>query len=70
MADEISNDQLMYRLNVAEKHIETLENNLVKLRQEIETAERRRLMYGIGALGAVISTLVGIIWSYRGVIFK
>lgn len=70
MTDPISNDQLVYRLNSAETHISNLETEIKQLRKEIETAERRRLMYGIGALGAVISTLVGIIWSYRGVIFK
>ena len=54
--------QLQSRLEVFEKEVHEKE----KARQQ---QERRNLLAGIGALGSIITTLGGIIWAYRSVIF-
>ena len=61
---ELENDlrQLQGRLEVFEKEVHEKE----KVRQQ---QERRNLIAGIGALGSIITTLGGIIWAYRSVIF-
>ena len=61
---ELENDLrgLQARLEGFEKEVHEKE----KLRQQ---QERRNLIAGIGALGSIITTLGGIIWTYRSVIF-
>ena len=66
-----------YRLEKAEAHIENLERHIekldaeiVRIRREAEEREKKRLSWGIGALGSVVMMLGGVIWAYRGVIFK
>lgn len=66
MTDEI----LLYRLSQAEAEITALKKDLKEFKEEEQERERKRLLWGISSLGAVIFTLGGVIWSYRAVIFK
>ncbi len=61
--------------------METLRNNLSEIKKQNEESitqikldaekrEKNRLLWGIGALGAVVSTMGTIIWQYRAMIFK
>lgn len=61
---------LEYRLEQAEKKIAALETELKRLEDETDELERKRLKWGITALGTIVMTLGGIIWQYRSVIFK
>lgn len=64
------NDTLEYRLAQAEKKITALETELRDFEKTAAELERKRLTWGISALGAVVMTLGAIIWQYRTVIFK
>lgn len=73
----MSDNIIEYRLAVLEKENEErkVENEALKQAlfdlEKAESAERQRqLVWGIGALGLVVSTLAGVIWAYRGEIFK
>lgn len=55
-----------YRLGELEKENEKLQGKI----KDLEDAEKRKLLWGISALGSVILALGGVIWTYRGVIFK
>lgn len=61
---------LEYRLEQAEIKINALEAELKRLEDETDELERKRLKWGISALGAIVMTLGTIIWQYRSVIFK
>lgn len=63
-------DALEYRLAQAEKKISALETELRDFERAAAELERKRLTWGISALGAVVMTLGTIIWQYRGMIFK
>ena len=52
------------------REINELRTEVQKMEDEMAQIEKRRLVWGISALGTVVATLAGIIWSYRGVIFK
>lgn len=53
-----------------EQHIEALEERAAKNEAARIAGERKQLLAGISFLGAIILTLSGVIWSYRGIIFK
>lgn len=36
----------------------------------LKAEEKAKLRWGIGVLGSVVMALFGILWAYRGVIFK
>lgn len=74
-------DILRYRLEQAENSIkeiraehrsdiETLKADLQKMREAEEQREKRYLVTGISSLGGVVLALAGVLWAYRGVIFK
>lgn len=44
--------------------------DLEEFEKAVEAREKKRLMTGISVLGSIVLSLVGIIWSYRSVIFK
>jgi len=64
-----------------QKHIKELEKMIRENRtfyerkmQEMtsyyEAQERSRLKWGISTLGTLVTILIGVVWNYRGVIFK
>lgn len=68
---------------IAELHaeIEQLESEQRKASKQFETElqaakdlqakrDRQNLVWGIGVLGAVVTTLGGVIWQYRSFIFR
>ena len=55
-----------YRLNEQAKELDELKGRVAQMEKD----EKSRLRWGIGALGSVIMALAGVIWAYRGVIFK
>jgi hypothetical protein len=62
---------------IFERKLADLEDEVHSLRSELArrdearlTRERSNLLAGIGALGSVIITLIGIIWAYRQAIFQ
>ena len=66
----MTQDVLLYRLQQAENKIDDLEQKLAKVTTEVTERERRNLRWGISALGAIIIALGGVLWAYRGIIFK
>ncbi len=77
MSEGEENTVLLYRLKALETIVKEQAVKLHTLEIEIETrdrqrddAEKKQLKAGIMALGAVIMTLVGVIWTYRDTIFR
>lgn len=76
--EPMANDEiLLYRLSQAEKHIaeqaadiERLNTKLNEMRIQDAAREKKQLMWGITTLGAVVMTLGGVLWAYRGIIFR
>jgi uncharacterized coiled-coil protein SlyX len=52
------------------EHVEDLEGRIERLRRDLDEKEKRLLWRGIMGLGALVSVLLGVIWNYRGQIFK
>lgn len=53
--------------------IDALLGRTAKLEEEVqrlEEAERAKWRWGVSALGAAVLGLAGIIWQYRGAIFR
>lgn len=57
--------------------VKELETDVARLQQQVEAMqlnlankERALLVRGIMALGAIVTVLGGIIWTYRSVIFR
>jgi hypothetical protein len=68
---------ILHRLETAEEEIKALRDREQAMEQRLEERDRqraveeqRRLLAGIAALGSVVMALLGIIWSFRGTIFK
>lgn len=59
-----------YRLQVAEAEIIELKQKLAALDKREEEREKKRLLWGISALGTAVMFLVSLVWSQRGVFFK
>lgn len=75
MADEY--DLMAWRMDVLEKALAKAIDEIHSIEERNETRdreraamERKQLVWGITFLGGIIMTLAGVIWSYRGVIFK
>lgn len=75
MSDDIQ--IALYRISELERQIKIqateiahIEERNVSRDRERAATERKQLYTGITALGAVILALAGVIWSYRGVIFR
>ena len=62
----LSDDLAEYRLLQLETKVAKLEQEI----HEIENSEKQKLKWGISVLGGALLTVVGIIWSYRNVIFR
>lgn len=65
-----STEVLEERLRHLTKDLEEVRSDLDRFRSDAELREKRNLIAGISILGSVALSLIGIIWSYRGVIFK
>ncbi len=68
---------LAYKVQQLEKQREADQAQIVVLRAEVETLERsmadrerKQLAAGIAALGTLVLTLLGVIWSYRSIIVR
>ena len=73
----MTEDNILYRLEQAEKHIEDTEKQIIGLRKKFDSREQERqeqetknLKYVIVFLGSLVSTLLAILWTYRSVIFR
>lgn len=66
----MSDETILYRLQLAEEHIEKLEQKFDARELERNKQEKKNLIWGISVLGGVASTLLGVLWAYRGIIFK
>jgi len=62
-------DRLEGLLNSTQKNTEILEKRINEFESAEAARERKWLLYGIMTLGGVVSTLIGVIWSYRFAIF-
>ena len=74
--DRNSAGVIQYRVMELENDLRILQSRLEGFEKEVhekekvrQQQERRNLIAGIGALGSIITTLGGIIWAYRSVIF-
>jgi hypothetical protein len=72
-----SNDVLAERIAHLQAVVAKQAEKIESLQREIESVEktmterdRKNLVWGITVLGGAVSTLVGIIWNYRNVIFR
>lgn len=66
-----------YRLKMAEDRIGSLAQNILEMQVKFDKRERERtieerkkLWAGISFLGGIVMSLMGIVWSFRGVIFR
>lgn len=66
-----------YRLQQLEKAISDINESIGELKKDLHDfkeeereRERKRLLWGISSLGTLLTVTVGVIWSYRGVIFR
>jgi hypothetical protein len=61
--------ELAYRVTRLEAELGKAEGEIDTLRSEAEVRERAYWRAGVIFLGAVVSTLIGIIWTNLGTIF-
>jgi DNA-binding IclR family transcriptional regulator len=54
---------LLYKIDQMRKEIDNLKADLKRLREEREAEQRKRLLWGIGALGSAVMALAGAIWA-------
>ena len=64
MADDLA--VLTYKVQVLQTKVDEQGAEIKAMKAE----EKRRLIWGIGALGGAVLSLAGVIWSYREVIFR
>ena len=62
--------ELQRTVKAQAEHIASIDRRNDERDQERSALERKQLLWGITFLGGIIITLGGVIWSYRGVIFK
>jgi predicted esterase YcpF (UPF0227 family) len=72
-----SNDVLAERISHLQTAVTKQAEKIESLQKEIEAVEkamaerdRKNLIWGISVLGGAVSTLIGVIWNYRNVIFR
>lgn len=46
------------------------ETKMQEMKDAYDKQERSRLMWGISSLGSLVMLMGGVLWTYRGVIFK
>jgi hypothetical protein len=68
---------LLFRVDQQQNEIQNLKKDVEELEAHIATQdlkrtsqEKRQLIAGISFLGSIVITLIGVIWSYRSVIFR
>lgn len=54
---------MQQRILDLEKHVENLDSKITKIETETDAAEKRRLKWGISALGSAIIALLGLVWA-------
>jgi uncharacterized membrane protein len=54
---------LIYKVEQLQSKVDSLRSDIEEMQREREAAERKRLMWGIGALGTAVLTLAGVIWA-------
>lgn len=64
------NQVLLYRIERLERELQGAEKRLEEIETGIVTRERNQLITGIIFLGGLVSTLFGVIWLYRKIIFQ
>lgn len=64
------NEIILYRMQRLEAELVDAEKRLEVIEQGIVTRERNQLITGIIFLGGLVSTLFGVIWLYRKIIFQ
>jgi hypothetical protein len=52
-----------YKVEQLQSQVSDLRSDMEQMKREREVAERKRLMWGIGALGTAVLTLAGVIWA-------
>ncbi len=68
LVERISN--LQYVVERQEARIKELENELENMERNISERDRKNLLWDISVLGGVVTTLIGVLWNYRSVIFR
>ena len=68
--DQKNLELLMYRLEQSEKAVENLEREFKAWKSADAREKRSFLIWGIAALGFLVATLFGVIWTFRNVIFR
>lgn len=70
-------ETLLYRVSHLEKmvieqatELAAIEDRNAQRDRERAAQEQKQLLYGISFLGGIILTLFGVIWNFRGVIFR
>lgn len=58
------------KLSAHEVRIDSLTKELQDARDAEAQKEQKALMWGISTLGTFVLLLGGVVWNYRGVIFK
>lgn len=71
------NELSEYKFSQLEARVNSLQVDITTVHKELEAykaleskLEKQRLTYGISLLGSILLALVGVVWSYRGIIFK
>lgn len=59
-----------YKISQLEKQLAEVEREFKAFKTSELEKEKKNLLWGIGLLGSVLTTVIGIVWSYRGVIFQ
>lgn len=72
-----SMEMALYRITELEKKVKAQADEIALIEkrnqerdQERVSTERKQLLTGVTFLGGIIMTLAGVIWSYRGIIFR
>lgn len=70
-------EMALYRITELEKKVKAQADEIALIEkrnqerdQERVSTERKQLLTGVTFLGGIIMTLAGVIWSYRGIIFR
>ena len=63
----MTNPELIeYKISQLEKKLEEQQKEI----NELQSGEKSKLVWGIGALGSAVLALGGVIWNFRSVIFN
>ena len=65
----MSDVNLMYRVEQLELHLQEQQSHIDAMEKEISRKEKQVLRSAMVALGLIVSSLFGIIWTYRRAIW-